>query len=164
MRNLQIAAFFIVIFVCVVGRRQKRGGIGKLNIMRILLPTVSKERYVKNAHPTKVRAIKMDRHLNLLAWWTLPCRVSNKKQRVIHIDYEPNDFNGGPDYDAKKADKEIKFCTHCKKCWQIDKETSRESHNRAKKKIIYNYYENFPSIGKAKKICIQCKALLNKRR
>lgn len=72
---------FIVIFVCVVGKRQKRGGIGKLNIMRILLPTVSKERYVKNAHPTKVRAIKMDRHLNLLAWWTLPCRVSNKKAK-----------------------------------------------------------------------------------
>lgn len=77
-------------------------------------------------------------------------------KKVIHIDYQPNDNNGGPDYDAKKADKEIKYCTRCKKCWQIDLESTRESHNRAKQKIIYNYYNNFPTIGKKREFCTKC--------
>ena len=78
------------------------------------------------------------------------------RKREIHIDYEPNDFNGGPDYDAKKADKEIKYCINCKCCWQIDLEKSREYYNRRNKKLIYNYYNNFPTIGKERKICIKC--------
>ena len=81
----------------------------------------------------------------------------NKRKRIIHIDYEPNDSNGGPAYDAKKADKHIKYCVTCKKCWQIDLESSRETYNRLLKITIYNYYENFPSIGKKRKTCNRCK-------
>ena len=68
----------------------------------------------------------------------------------------PNSYNGGPAYDAKKADQEIKYCTSCKRCWQIDNESSRTMFNRARKKIVYNHYDNFPTIGKKRKTCMQC--------
>lgn len=54
--------------------------------------------------------------------------------------------------DAKKADKNIKYCTKCKQCWEID--CLNHSRNRLD---IHNYYSNFPSYGKIKEICNKCK-------
>ena len=75
----------------------------------------------------------------------------------MHIDYQPNSFNGGPSYDAKKADKEIKYCKKCKQCWQKDMETSNESHNRARNRIKYRHYNDFPSLGKKRELCNKCR-------
>ena len=51
--------------------------------------------------------------------------------------------------DAKKADRNIKYCSGCKRCWEQElKESSYGS------RILY--YKNFVSFGKEKKICKLC--------
>lgn len=54
--------------------------------------------------------------------------------------------------DARKADKNIKYCIKCKKCWELD--WLNYSRNRLD---LYSYYSNFPSYGKIKEICNKCK-------
>ena len=60
-------------------------------------------------------------------------------------------------FDSKLADERIKHCESCNRCWEFDRFTSRNPHNRAKNKLFYNYYEDFPVYGKEKEICPKCK-------
>ena len=50
--------------------------------------------------------------------------------------------------DARKADKNIKYCIECKRCW--------EAIYYGNKQNIYHYL-SFPSYGKQKQICKHCK-------
>ena len=49
----------------------------------------------------------------------------------------------------QKADKEIKYCVSCFKCWE---KKCRPNSS----KIKYNWYEDFPVYGKEKQICPKC--------
>jgi transcription elongation factor Elf1 len=49
--------------------------------------------------------------------------------------------------DATLADKYIYFCTSCKTCWEV---TKTKWHHRIE------YYDNFPSYKKKRKICERC--------
>jgi len=60
-------------------------------------------------------------------------------------------------FDSKLADERIKHCERCNKCWEFDRFTSRNPYNRARNKLFYNYYEDFPVYGKKKEICPKCK-------
>jgi|TARA_R110000796_G_scaffold54893_5_gene128199 hypothetical protein len=62
----------------------------------------------------------------------------------------------GAKFDALKADKDIKHCFRCNRCWEIDMTTTRNQKGR-RENSIFSYYENFPSYGKQKKICKDCK-------
>ena len=55
---------------------------------------------------------------------------------------------GEKSQDAKKADKNIKYCVKCKKCW--------EAIYYGSKKNIYHYFD-FPTYGKIKEACFTCK-------
>lgn len=57
--------------------------------------------------------------------------------------------------DAKKADRNIYFCTSCNTCWEII------GKNQGYSKNSVSYYENFPTYGKIKKQCIRCKGETN---
>ena len=64
-------------------------------------------------------------------------------------------------YEGVKADKLIKACPKCSKCWEPDIMTSRNlknNHRGSGKRIrtIYNYYYNFPKYGKTVEVCPKC--------
>ncbi len=50
--------------------------------------------------------------------------------------------------DSKKADKYIKHCRLCNKCWERDRRNPKRS---------LHIYENFPTYGKEKEVCPICK-------
>ena len=50
-------------------------------------------------------------------------------------------------YDAKKADKDLRVCPTCKVVWEIMVFNQTED---------YKYYYNFPRYGKKKGICPSC--------
>ena len=58
--------------------------------------------------------------------------------------------------DARNADSRIKFCKKCNMCWEIIFFRSTGSY---KKQL--HHYKNFPSYGKEKKICKECKGEKN---
>ena len=72
MRSLQIKLFFIAQSASGAMNHPELTGINVQNIMKILSAMENRERFVKDANPTKVR---MHRKRMTLAWWTLPCRV-----------------------------------------------------------------------------------------
>ena len=72
MRNLQIRLFFIAQSASGAMNHLESTGISVQSITKILLVMANRERFVKDANPTKVR---MHRKSMTLAWWTLPCRV-----------------------------------------------------------------------------------------
>ena len=51
-------------------------------------------------------------------------------------------------YDGKKADKAIKYCESCNRCWETD---------HMQKNI--NHYKDFPTYKKERKICMLCKKI-----
>ena len=53
--------------------------------------------------------------------------------------------------DARKADRNIYFCTSCNKCWEVI------GKNQGYSKNSISYYKNFPTNGKVKKQCKICK-------
>ena len=57
--------------------------------------------------------------------------------------------------DGKIADRTIKYCFKCKRCWQLVLSGWREAKN-----IMPSYYYDFPSYGKEKKLCKECKLSL----
>ena len=48
--------------------------------------------------------------------------------------------------DSRRADEFIKYCTVCRKCWEIPRHWKRP----------LSVYDNFPSYGKEKKVCPLC--------
>tara|TARA_R100000773_G_C4218680_1_gene117168 strand:+ start:2097 stop:2414 length:318 start_codon:yes stop_codon:yes gene_type:complete len=60
--------------------------------------------------------------------------------------------------DGKFADKYIFYCTTCKQCYE---ETSikRKVDNIWRRLDGYYYYKDFPTYGKEKKECLQCKGM-----
>ncbi len=55
--------------------------------------------------------------------------------------------NSKKNLDATLADKYIYFCTSCSKCWEVTK-------TKWQKRI--EYYHNFPSYKKKRKVCERC--------
>jgi hypothetical protein len=53
--------------------------------------------------------------------------------------------------DATAADRNIKYCQDCNKCWEIDHGTKIQGVT------IVRYYVDFPTRGKEREICIYCK-------
>ena len=72
MRSLQIRLFFIAQSAGGVMNHPESTGIIALSIMKISSAMANREKFVRNANPTKVR---MHKNRMTLAWWTLPCRV-----------------------------------------------------------------------------------------
>tara|TARA_R100001594_G_scaffold77860_3_gene112427 strand:+ start:19696 stop:20142 length:447 start_codon:yes stop_codon:yes gene_type:complete len=58
--------------------------------------------------------------------------------------------------DAKRADEKIKFCKQCKLCWEHDYNASKTSNNRLLNRLVYIYYEDFPTYGKIEETCPRC--------
>ena len=58
------------------------------------------------------------------------------------------DRSSGYNFDAKKADNDLKACPSCKMVWQV-----REFNDT----IEYQYYDSVPRYGKIKKVCPRCK-------
>ena len=50
-------------------------------------------------------------------------------------------------FDARKADSELKACPSCKVVWEI------MTYNQT---VEYKYYHNFPRFGKSKSVCPSC--------
>ena len=68
-----------------------------------------------------------------------------------------------PDYkkcnnDAKRADKKIKFCSKCNRCWEQDKATMRNLKQKKKGDLLVKHYKSFPSYGKKREECEECKS------
>ena len=56
-------------------------------------------------------------------------------------------------YPGKKADKVIRHCQKCSRCW----EHKISLTNRKKFSLSnFNWYENFPTYGKVKEVCPKC--------
>lgn len=55
-------------------------------------------------------------------------------------------------WDSKRTDNRLKLCKSCKKVWESCKRTS---NNRTV--TSYNYYDDFPTIGKVREICPKCR-------
>jgi len=59
-----------------------------------------------------------------------------------------DDRSSGYNFDAKKADNDLKACTRCKMVWQVHEFNDT---------IQFKYYDNIPRYGKTKKLCPRCK-------
>ena len=60
--------------------------------------------------------------------------------------------------DAKAADNDIHYCTKCKRCWEINYIAFRYRKDKNTDQNSYiNYYCDFPTYGKKRKICKWCK-------
>ena len=57
-------------------------------------------------------------------------------------------------HDGVRADKRIKYCKKCNQCYEI-------SITWWNGRIQIDYYKNFPSYGKEKKICMRCEEAQN---
>ena len=57
-------------------------------------------------------------------------------------------------WDSKRTDNKLKVCTSCKLVWETYRGTL---NNKTIKK--YNYYNDFPTIGKTRKLCPKCRVL-----
>ena len=55
------------------------------------------------------------------------------------------------EYDAKLADERIKFCIKCSMCWETPKSRKEKTYLKP------SYYQSFPSYGKPREMCPQCK-------
>jgi|ETNvirnome_6_100_1030635.scaffolds.fasta_scaffold14933_7 hypothetical protein len=58
--------------------------------------------------------------------------------------------------DCRKADKKIKHCPRCNKCWETYKEQRGINNKSRKRKVYLNMYKDFPAYGKEKAICPMC--------
>tara|TARA_R100000458_G_C8180419_1_gene177656 strand:- start:55 stop:303 length:249 start_codon:yes stop_codon:yes gene_type:complete len=56
--------------------------------------------------------------------------------------------------DAKLTDKIVKHCLKCKNCWEFDRDSHKSSY--------FRYVKDFPSYGKKKEPCPNCKEGINK--
>ena len=61
-------------------------------------------------------------------------------------------------YESQLADKHIKHCTQCNRCWELSS-TFRINQKNGKRNMsdFISYYVNFPTYGKKKQQCHQCK-------
>lgn len=59
-------------------------------------------------------------------------------------------------WDSKRTDNKLKLCTECKTVWETCKRTQNN-----KTVTSYNYYDDFPTIGKVRKICPKCRVQEN---
>jgi len=56
----------------------------------------------------------------------------------------------GPKADAKSADKKVKYCPDCNRCWILNEFSLPNKHEP-------EYYVDFPTYGKQVKACPRCK-------
>ena len=63
--------------------------------------------------------------------------------RIIETSYSRKN------YDSKKADDAVFYCKSCKNCWE-------EVNTSSKNTQVY-FYKNFPTYGKKRKTCGECK-------
>jgi len=57
-------------------------------------------------------------------------------------------------WDSKRTDNKLKLCKSCNLVW----ESYRGTHN-GKTVYKYNYYDDFPTIGKTREECPRCRVL-----
>jgi len=76
-------------------------------------------------------------------------RVVNK-YNLKHLSNDANYWKN----DSKKADKVVKYCKGCQKCWEFW--TEQRGPKRERTKMLY-IYADFPAYGKEKKLCPMCK-------
>jgi len=55
-------------------------------------------------------------------------------------------------WDSKRTDSKLKLCTECNKVWETCKRTQNN-----KLVLSYNYYDDFPTLGKRRKVCPRCR-------
>ena len=70
--------------------------------------------------------------------------IARGTERVQFSEERSNSYN----FDAKKADNDLKACPSCKMVWQI-----REFNDT----VEFKYYDSIPRYGKTKKVCPRCK-------
>tara|TARA_A100000164_G_scaffold107039_1_gene94379 strand:- start:911 stop:1228 length:318 start_codon:yes stop_codon:yes gene_type:complete len=70
--------------------------------------------------------------------------IANGSEKVQINDERSSSYN----FDAKKADNDLKACPNCKMVWQV-----REFNDT----IEFKYYDSIPRYGKVKKVCPRCK-------
>ena len=70
--------------------------------------------------------------------------IARGTERVQFSEERSTSYN----FDAKKADNDLKACPSCKMVWQI-----REFNDT----VEFKYYDSIPRYGKTKKVCIRCK-------
>jgi len=58
--------------------------------------------------------------------------------------------------DGKRTDKKVFYCESCERCWEVEFYISGQKYAAKKSKMI-RHISNFPSYGKPRKICRQCK-------
>lgn len=76
-------------------------------------------------------------------------RVVNK-HNLKELSSDANNWKN----DSKKADKAVKYCNGCKKCWEFW--TEQRGPKRGRTKMLY-IYADFPAYGKEKVLCPMCK-------
>jgi len=79
-------------------------------------------------------------------------KMRSSKMRQKNIDYE---------FEAKLADKTIRYCTSCRQCWEVVRRITSIDRKKVSLKNVY-YYKNFPSYGKEKVTCLHCSNLSQK--
>ena len=57
-------------------------------------------------------------------------------------------------FDAKRTDKHVKYCPICTKCFEFDMIATKSYLENAR--MVYHYYDDFPSYGKEREICPKC--------
>ena len=61
-------------------------------------------------------------------------------------------------YDSRLADKHIKHCKKCNRCWEVQIGfNNKNKYGRRDIEDFIAYYVNFPTYGKKKQQCHQCK-------
>ncbi len=77
-----------------------------------------------------------------MSWW-LDTFNTNEIRKTTSVK-----SNSPHNYDSKMADRNIKYCTKCKRCWE---------HKYHSTKSYVEIYQDFVSYGKERKDCEQCK-------
>ena len=60
-------------------------------------------------------------------------------------------------YDSQLADKQIKHCKKCNRCWELSATFRVKKNGKRNIEDFISYYVNFPTYGKKKQQCHQCK-------
>lgn len=77
---------------------------------------------------------------------------------LINKVHDPNLFESDRcNTDARRADKKIKFCNSCKRCWEYDKASMRNLKQKRKGSFVVKHYQSFPTYGKKREKCEDCK-------
>jgi len=81
--------------------------------------------------------------VNLLQGYMIGMKQNHKRKRLPY---------GSTNFPGRKADRLIKYCTSCKLCWEHKNSKVVKGFHLKN----FEWYENFPTYGKERKICPNC--------